>query len=351
MWYIGGASLIPPKKRREPQLFAGGVALQRREVTEMGTIQQSPLRLTSGNRPTQATSARDRIATGLVLGVGVWLAPAPTAAQSPLCTEQSMRAACWAPLADPPGCYVWIRGSRPDQVEWTGECSDAVAHGKGTLTFRREWTLGIDTWTMTGELRDGKYEGHWVKRLTMQIEGNGFKEGPYVNGERNGHWVERWISNGNSWLEEGPYVNGERNGHWVERLTRSSGSVDIDEGPYVNGLRHGYWDARSDEGVGYVGPLVHGSFSAEGTYYYDDGGRYQGQWDVLTRHGRGALYLANGDRYEGEWVNGKIDGPGTYYHADGDRKTETGMALRGCFYGDFGSRIAIDATMAECGFE
>jgi len=56
-----------------------------------------------------------------------------------------------------------------------------------------------------------------------------------------------------------------------------------------------------------------------GTYYYNDGNRYEGEWKDGIKNGKGTYYFKSGDRYEGEWKDGIKNGKGTYYYNDGNR--------------------------------
>lgn len=49
-----------------------------------------------------------------------------------------------------------------------------------------------------------------------------------------------------------------------------------------------------------------------GTFYYDSGNKYEGDWKNDTMNGYGKYYFSNGDKYEGEWRDGKINGKGRY---------------------------------------
>ena len=59
----------------------------------------------------------------------------------------------------------------------------------------------------------------------------------------------------------------------------------------------------------------HGS----GTFYYDNGDKYEGQWKDGKAHGYGVLEEANGNRYEGGWKDDLLHGEGTIYLSGGMR--------------------------------
>ncbi len=52
-----------------------------------------------------------------------------------------------------------------------------------------------------------------------------------------------------------------------------------------------------------------------GTYYYLDGGRYEGEWVDDRIHGKGKSVYANGNVYDGEWTDGRINGARIRPHA------------------------------------
>lgn len=53
-----------------------------------------------------------------------------------------------------------------------------------------------------------------------------------------------------------------------------------------------------------------------GTYYYEDGGHYEGFFRNGNRHGTGSYYFADGSWYIGNWVDGIKQGYGIYHWAD-----------------------------------
>ncbi len=127
------------------------------------------------------------------------------AALTPKCEGMAEGAQCWKELANEAGCYVWDDYLSHDQtVAWSGQCSGGIAMGRGELTWRgSEWSIEA-----TGELRSGKWHGHWVVRYA---DGH-VHEGPYVDGKAHGHWV---IREADGDVGEGPYVDDEKHGRWV----------------------------------------------------------------------------------------------------------------------------------------
>jgi len=56
-----------------------------------------------------------------------------------------------------------------------------------------------------------------------------------------------------------------------------------------------------------------------GTYTYDDGSKYVGEWKDDKQHGQGTYTWPGGDTYIGEYKDNKKHGQGTYTFADGDK--------------------------------
>jgi len=59
--------------------------------------------------------------------------------------------------------------------------------------------------------------------------------------------------------------------------------------------------------------------NGKGTYVYDNGEKYVGQWKDEGFHGQGTYTLPNGGKYVGEWKNDKKSGQGTFTFASGNK--------------------------------
>ena len=160
------------------------------------------------------------------------------------CAGKEVGASCWMEAANQPECYLWNPNlEKEETVTWSGECSGGRASGTGERTWSYTDFLGkLASSSGTGELRDGKENGHWTTRLASGLVG----EGPWVDGKPHGYHVLRFPGDGGliaSRVEEGPYVDGHRHGRWTER--HDDGLVK--EGAYVNGKKHGFWTSRLAE--------------------------------------------------------------------------------------------------------
>ena len=215
------------------------------------------------------------VAEGVVEAVSL---PEPNRPNEPICTGRASSEGCWMEISNHPGCYLWNPQPRDGAtLNWSGECSDGIAEGRGE--GRWQWNDGsaIETGSFQGGRREGFHVVNWSN-------GDRF-EGTYLNDERHGTWTFVWEDGAR---EVGPFVNGEKHGNWTE----SSDDWGQGEGPYVNGERHGTWtfyypEGRRSGGVGpyfrEVGPYVNGE--PHGTFNgYDAAGNVV--WTSRFENGR-----------------------------------------------------------------
>ena len=74
-----------------------------------------------------------------------------------------------------------------------------------------------------------------------------------------------------------------------------------------------------DNGDKYVGEFKDGLFSGQGTYSYANGNKYVGAYKNGEANGQGTITFANGNKYVGNVKDGKRTGPGTFTFADGSK--------------------------------
>jgi hypothetical protein len=53
-----------------------------------------------------------------------------------------------------------------------------------------------------------------------------------------------------------------------------------------------------------------------GTYTWQDGRKYEGNYSLNKKHGTGTYTYSDGSRYQGEWVDGLQHGNGSILEAD-----------------------------------
>ncbi|MDB2454330.1 trypsin-like peptidase domain-containing protein [Planktomarina temperata] len=74
-----------------------------------------------------------------------------------------------------------------------------------------------------------------------------------------------------------------------------------------------------DDGSKYVGEWKDDKQHGQGTYTWPDGDTYIGEHKDNKKHGQGTYSFASGDKYIGEFKDNKRHGQGTYSFADGDQ--------------------------------
>ena len=71
--------------------------------------------------------------------------------------------------------------------------------------------------------------------------------------------------------------------------------------------------------------------NGRGTYQFDNGNKYFGDFQKAIMQGKGTLYFANGNRYNGDWVGGLRQGTGVYQFQSGN--VYTGAFKKSKFFG------------------
>ena len=128
-----------------------------------------------------------------------------------------------------------------------------------------------------------------------------------------------------------------------------------------SGEEHGYGTFCWDNGEKYVGQFRNRKFNGTGTYTYRDGNKYVGQWRDDKRNGKGTMFFSDGGTYDGEWVDDMRYGFGreTYnwgyyegnfkddkWYGKGKEFHKSGVTFEG-FY--FGHTTATDVICVENG--
>ena len=90
---------------------------------------------------------------------------------------------------------------------------------------------------------------------------------------------------------------------------------------YVGHLKKGKVTIYYSNGkIKYEGDCLDDNFEGKGTYYYENGNRYEGEWKKGLKHGKGILYYdheTQKKKYDGYFIKGKFEGKGNYYWNDG----------------------------------
>jgi hypothetical protein len=89
-------------------------------------------------------------------------------------------------------------------------------------------------------------------------------------------------------------------------------------GEWKNNKKHGQGTYTSQAGSSYIGEYKNGKKHGQGTYTYPDGSIYVGQLENGDFNGQGSLTLANGQTYVGNFKDDDANGQGSLTLANGD---------------------------------
>ena len=118
----------------------------------------------------------------------------------------------------------------------------------------------------------------------------------------------------------GKYIGEVENGLPEGKGTWYGDNGNRYEGYWRNGIKEGKGIFYYNNGDRYEGDFRNGEKEGKGIYYYKSGNRYEGDNRNDKKEGKGIFYWNNGDRYEGDYRNDKIEGKGIYYYSNGDRE-------------------------------
>ena len=162
----------------------------------------------------------------------------------PICKGRASSEGCWMEISDRLGCYLWNPFPQDDEtVEWSGECSEGLAQGRGETTW---YENDVVSETDIGPRLGGKSEGFWI----ISYPDGARSEGSFVGGKRHGVWSFFWVD-GDVRREVGPYVNGERHGTWTgyDQSGTLVGTVRYENGRRVSGFQNSVPGLEASLGV------------------------------------------------------------------------------------------------------
>ena len=194
------------------------------------------------------------------------------------------------------GTFTWANGDK-----YVGQHINDNRTGKGTYTFGSESEWPGDEYV--GEFKNGLYSGQGTYTYA-----DGSKEvGTWENNKLNGYAI-KYFANG-SIYQEGIFKDNEFLYAQTKTLPScpSSGYFHDCFGTYT-------WD----DGAKYRGEWQNNKSHGQGTHTWANGDKYVGEWQNDNRNGQGTQTWANGDKYVGEWQNDNRNGQGTYTWGDGE---------------------------------
>jgi hypothetical protein len=210
------------------------------------------------------------------------------------------------------GSWVWDDGNK-----YIGEFKNNNQHGQGTYTF-------ADGSKNVGEFKDGKLDGYVI---SYSSDGSILKEGIWQDDE---FQYPQKISPPVAVVTT-PSQDDEATSTSDLPPCPLSGTFHNCVGTYTfeDGQKYtGEWKNDQSNGQGvrtypngdkYVGEYKDGKRNGQGTFTFDNRNKYVGGFKDGKRNGHGTFTYADGDKYVGEYRGGKMDGHGTFTYADGDK--------------------------------
>jgi len=97
---------------------------------------------------------------------------------------------------------------------------------------------------------------------------------------------------------------------------------DIYDGEWKNSKMHGQGTKTWPNGDQYVGEFKNSVYNGQGTMTWADGRKHVGEWKDGKKHGQGTYTPASGGTYVGQWKDDKRHGLGIETWADGTEYAE-----------------------------
>ncbi|MDA8866592.1 trypsin-like peptidase domain-containing protein [Porticoccaceae bacterium] len=221
------------------------------------------------------------------------------------------------------GTYIFSHGD-----VYVGEFKNDKRHGQGTYTYSEG-----DQYE--GEHKDNKWHGYGK----FTFSNGDVYVGEFKNAKRHGQGAYTFsngtISKGlwendaflgdvitNNYSEESlPTDNcpSNKNAEWHNCLgTYAYEDGTTYSGDWMSNKPHGQGNLIYPSGDKYSGSLKNGKRHGHGTYTYENGDMYAGDWKEGRASGNGVFSWANGDNYFGEFKDGKRHGQGNLVLSNGD---------------------------------
>jgi hypothetical protein len=186
--------------------------------------------------------------------------------------------------------------------KYTGEVDkEGRPHGGGIMWYAEETDedvnhYGDDSYRCNDENKKfDRYEG--------QLK-DGVREGPGIIYYRSGSELIKY---------DGEWKSRCQHGHGTEWYSKGGRY----EGEWEDKKRHGHGIAYDSEENQCGEEWEHGLRVK--TIEYECGDRYKGEYnDDEEPHGQGTMFWSDGDRYEGQWKLGSMEGHGNFCYANGD---------------------------------
>ena len=215
--------------------------------------------------------------------------------------------------------------------KYVGDYKDGLLSGQGTFFF-----IGDSQWKgdkYVGEFKYGKYNGQGTYTFANGIKYVGEWSDDKYNGRGVLYLSDGSVSQSGIWndnnLVTSQYIDPNSFTRIASVSTRASDADDErierqrSQSRLPNCPASGYFDNclgtfKFDSGNKYVGEWKEDKLHGQGTYTWTDGDKLVGEYKNDKLNGQGTYTFANGRKYVGEFADGKYNGRGIFYLANGN---------------------------------
>ena len=216
------------------------------------------------------------------------------------------------------GIYFFANGTKKSG-DWKDDTHQEHNFRTGCISGNCDNGWGIWVWGENQEYPGDRYEGYWEN---MQMTGQGTYY--YTEGSK---YVGTTINNKRTGKGVLYYYNGDKyDVAWKNDKKDGYGSYfyydtgDLKTGYWVEGTLQSSGITADKTGTATKGCITGNCVDGTGTYKFDSGAEYIGEFKNSTYNGFGTYMFGDGQMYIGDWKDGKYDGYGTMIYKDGTSK-------------------------------
>jgi hypothetical protein len=206
------------------------------------------------------------------------------------------------------GTFTWANGDK-----YAGQYKDSSRTGQGTYIFGAKSEWAGDTYV--GQFKDGEKNGQG----SYTYADGTVKEGIWENDEF--QYASIAVAGAESNLPNCPSDPSVRWHNCFGTFTYDDGAIYI--GEWQDNKRTGQGVTTYLGGGKHIGEYKGDKRNGQGTYTYADGSKYVGLYKDGKKSGQGIYTYLNGDKYVGQFKDGDFNGQGSFTYTDG--KVEKGI--------------------------
>ena len=204
------------------------------------------------------------------------------------------------------GTYIYASGTK-----YVGEFKNKYPYGQGVYYFLADDEYESDVYV--GELKDNKFHGQGA----YSYANGDIHIGEFKDDLLNGHAVQ-YRADG-SIYQEGIFKDDE-----FQYASHTPNKTALPACPSSGYFNNCFGSFTYEDGSYYVGEFKNDQRHGQGTYIYASGSRYEGEFKNNKPNGQGAYYFLaddefKGDIFVGQFQDSKWNGHGTYRFANGDQ--------------------------------